>query len=368
MTQNKRSTDMDLKRLVKDLNKKFGSNSIRLGDDIYKLTNYKIPTHSVSLNNALKGGLPCGRFISISGMESAGKSLLCYRALATVQKFYKKEFEVDGITYEKMLTTYEEGAVPMTSALIEIENGSYSTEWGEALGIDNKELVFVQPSGMEHALDIVIALVDAGVDLIVIDSITAMLPTKEIETLQADSVQMGLRAKALNIFFGKLQASNNIRVRNNKLPCTVIGINQIRQSIGMYATEFIAGGKSQLYTMSLDIRLRGGDAIKEGTGTNAKIVGKVVKWALKKNKLGTLANNEYDMYTADTLEFKAGDIDNVKELILLAIENEIIIRRGAYFYFQEEQLSQGKENLIELLKQDKELYNKVLNSLLEQNK
>lgn len=128
----------------------------------------------------------------------------------------------------------DDGDTPLTAALIQLECGSYSPDWGEVHGIDNDRLIFVQPEGMEQALDLACALQRAGVEFIVIDSIAAMLPTKEIETDQEDTVQMGLRAKALNVFHGKFQSINNSLERNGKLPTTLLAINQLREKIGAY--------------------------------------------------------------------------------------------------------------------------------------
>lgn len=351
----------DIDKLVKDINKKYGVNAIRRGCDIKEQMNFKIPTGSVGLNSALNGGLPSGRYITLAGQESSGKSLLAYKAIATVQSMRKKVVKDGDFEYEVVA---DDGDIPLKAALIQMECGSYSSDWGEVHGIDNNELIFCQPEGMEQALDIACALQQAGVELIVIDSIASMLPTKEIDTDMSDTVQMGLRAKALNTYHGKFQSYNNTLERNGKLPTTVLAINQFREKLGGYGdTTTVPGGNSQKFTNSLEIRTRVGDYIKEGTGTNARIVGRIVKWKLQKNKTGTaFLDGEYDLYIDDGL-LPRGSIDTAKELVVLAMVNGVIERRGAYYYYGGNQLAQGQENTIELIRNDQELFLEIVGKL-----
>ena len=161
----------DINTLIKDINKRFGVNAIRKGADINDEMNFKIPLGSVSLNDALGGGLPSGRYITLAGQESSGKSLLAYKAIAAVQNMYKKKITKGNFEYEVVA---DDGDIPLQAALIQIESGSYSEEWGAQNGIDNDKLLFCQPEGMEQALDIAVELQKAGVEFIVIDSIAAI--------------------------------------------------------------------------------------------------------------------------------------------------------------------------------------------------
>ena len=352
----------DIKKLIKDINKKFGANAIRLGSDIKQDMNFKIPLGSVGLNDALGGGLPSGRYITLAGQESSGKSFLAYKAIATVQAMKKKTVtDSSGFEYEIVA---EDGNTPLQAALIQIESGSYTKEWGDYLGIDNDSLIFCQPEGMEQALDIAIALQQAGVEFIVIDSIAAMLPTKEIETDLVDTVQMGLRAKALNSYHGKFQSFNNTLERTGRIPTTVLAINQFRDKIGGYGdTTTTPGGNSQKYTNSLEIRTRVGDYLKEGTGANAEIVGRVVKWKIQKNKTGAaFVDGEYDFYTKDGMLPK-GTIDTAKELVVLAIVKGVVERRGAWYFYNGVQVAQGQDNLIQKLREDREMFLEIVGKL-----
>lgn len=351
----------DIDKLVKDINKRFGINAIRKGSKIKEEMNFRIPLGSVGLSNALGGGLPSGRYITLAGQESSGKSLLAYKSIATVQQMRKKIVKDGDFEYEVVA---EDGDIPLKTALIELESGSYSQEWGALNGIDNEELLFCQPEGMEQALDIAYALQQAGVEFIVIDSIAAMLPTKEIETDLQDTVQMGLRAKCLQSYYGKFQAYNNTLERNGKLPTTVLAINQFREKLGGYGDPTtIPGGKAQVYTNAVEIRLRVGDYIKEGTGSSAKVVGRVVKWKLQKNKIGTaFQDGEYDVYIDDAY-LPRGSIDTAKELVVIAISKGIIERRGAWYFYNGEQLAQGQDNVIDKVRNDFDLFNEIVGKL-----
>lgn len=352
---------MKVENLIKDINKRFGVNAIRKGTEINDEMNFKIPLGSVSLNDALNGGLPSGRYITLAGQESSGKSLLAYKAIAAVQNMNKKIVEKDGFEYEVVA---EDGDIPLQAALIQIESGSYSEEWGAQNGIDNERLLFCQPEGMEQALDIAVALQQAGVEFIVIDSIAAMLPTKYLETDISDTAQMGIKPIKLQTYHGKFQSYNNTLERNGKLPTTVLAINQFREKIGGYGDNLTTpGGNSQRFTNSIEIRLRAGDYIKEGTGVNQRTVGRVIKWKIQKNKLGAaFTTGEYDLYT-DNGMLPKGSIDTAKELVLLAVLKGVIERRGAWYYFNGSQIAQGQDNVIALLRENEELFAEVVSKL-----
>lgn len=352
---------MKVENLIKDINKRFGVNAIRKGTEINDEMNFKIPLGSVSLNDALNGGLPSGRYITLAGQESSGKSLLAYKAIAAVQNMNKKIVEKDGFEYEVVA---EDGDIPLQAALIQIESGSYSEEWGAQNGIDNERLLFCQPEGMEQALDIAVALQQAGVEFIVIDSIAAMLPTKYLETDISDTAQMGIKPIKLQTYHGKFQSYNNTLERNGKLPTTVLAINQFREKIGGYGDNLTTpGGNSQRFTNSIEIRLRAGDYIKEGTGVNQRTVGRVIKWKIQKNKLGAaFTTGEYDLYT-DNGMLPKGSIDTAKELVLLAVLKGVIERRGAWYYFNSQMLAQGQDNVIALLRENEELFAEVVSKL-----
>ena len=354
----------DLKQLVKTINKAHGKNAIRLGATIKEQMSYKISTGSVALDYVIGGGIPSGRLITIAGAYSTGKSLLAYKMIANVQKMKKKLVTVDG---EDIEIVAEDGDIPLTCALIQTEQGSLTKEWAIENGIDLESLLFCQPDGMEEALDIAIALQRAGVELIVIDSYAALLPTKVLTSDFDESYQMGIKPKMLGEYHGKFQLFNNALEREGKLPSTVVAINQLREKIGvMYGSpEYTTGGRSTGFTNTLEIRLRMGDTIAVGSGETKRIVGKTIKFRIEKNKAGVpYGTGEYDIYT-DTCDYiQRGDIDNEKALIMIAVLLGIVERRGVWYYYNGEQLSQGQDNLIKLLRSNRALFEEIREKVL----
>ena len=204
----------DISKLVSDLNKKFGTNAVTMGfpkneDGEVKLVE-RIPTGSISLDIALGGGLPLGRFIEISGAYSSTKTTQCMHIIAQAQK---------------------RGLV---CALIDVE-GTTDEAYAEAIGVDFNSLVYSRPDGMEEALQLLLDLQRSGeVHLAVLDSIAAMSPNKEQDTTMEESVRMGIPQQLLGEYFRKYQANNNRLEREGKRPFTIIGINQLREKIGAY--------------------------------------------------------------------------------------------------------------------------------------
>ena len=204
----------ELVKLISDLNSKFGTNAVSIGfpknleGDIQGIE--RLPTGSFSLDIALGGGVPLGRFIEISGAYSSTKTTQCLHIISQAQK---------------------RGLV---CALIDIE-GTTDAAYASAIGVDFDSLVYSRPDGMEEALQMLLDLQRSGeVHLAVLDSIAAMSPNKEQETTMEDTVRMGIPQQLLGEYFRKYQANNNRLEREGRRPFTIIGINQIREKIGAY--------------------------------------------------------------------------------------------------------------------------------------
>ena len=204
----------ELSKLVESLNKKFGTNAVSLGFPKTENGGMKIieriPTGSFSLDIALGGGLPLGRFIEISGAFSSTKTTQCLHIIANAQK---------------------RGLV---CALIDVE-GTTDEKYVKSVGVDFDNLLYSRPDGMEEALQMLLDMQKSGeVHLAVLDSIAAMSTNKEQDTSMEETVRMGIPQQLLGEYFRKYQANNNRLEREGKKPFTIIGINQVREKIGAY--------------------------------------------------------------------------------------------------------------------------------------
>lgn len=203
-----------LKKLVADLNKKFGTNAVSIGFPKDEFGNIKeierLPTGSFSLDLALGGGLPLGRFIEISGAYSSTKTTQCLHMIREAQK---------------------KGLV---CAFIDVE-GTTDENFVTSLGVDFNSLIYSRPDSMEEACQLILDLQRSGeVHFAVLDSIAAMAPNKEQETAMDETVRMGIPQQILGEFFRKYQANNNRLTREGNRAFTLIGINQLREKIGVY--------------------------------------------------------------------------------------------------------------------------------------
>ena len=204
----------ELQTLMNELNKKFGANCVTLGVPKDEEGNVKaierLSTGSISLDLALGGGIPLGRFIELSGAYSSTKTTQALHIIREAQKqgYVCSLVDVEGTTDENFL---------------------------EALGVDTNALLYSQPDGMEEACQLILDMQRSGeVQLCVLDSIAAMSPNKEQETGMEDTIRMGIPQQILGEFFRKFQANNNRLNREGKKPFTLIGINQLREKIGAY--------------------------------------------------------------------------------------------------------------------------------------
>ena len=341
----KKSTKPELLQLAETLNKKFGNNVVSVGfGETYAHSNdiHRIPTGSFSLDIALGGGLPLGRFIEISGAYSSTKTSQVLDIIREAQK------------------------AGLVCALLDVE-GTTDEAYLIRKGIDVDNLLYTRPAGMEEACDLMLELQKSGeVHLGVIDSIAAMSPNKEQEVSVSETVRMGIPQQILGEFFRKYQANNNKLDREGKRPFTLIGINQLREKIGAYGDpEYTPGGRAKGFTCSVDIRLRRGDWIAQGTGVNKEIVGQVVKFKIEKNKTyKRMQSGEFDFYFSENdAGVPVSYNDNEKEVVVCAVEYGVIERAGAWFKYGDRKF-QGLPNLVEALKIDPDLMNELKEKVL----
>ena len=297
--------DANLDATLKEIEKMFGKGSImRLGDRP-SLVEGAIPSGSMLLDNALGiGGYPKGRIIEIFGPESSGKTTLALHAIAEVQKLGGR------------------------AAFIDAEH-AIDPVYAKALGVDIDELILSQPDYGEQALEIVDKLAESNAfDLIVVDSVAALVPKAELEGNMLDStvgVQARLMSKALRKIAGQLNKSN----------CSVIFINQLREKVGvMYGNpETTPGGRALKFYASVRVDIRKADVIKNGSD----IVGNKVKVKIVKNKVAP-------PFKQATLEIMYGEgISYISELLELCVNAGIVKKAGAWFSYNGDKIGQGRE-------------------------
>ena len=316
-----------LDQAIGQIDKQFGQGSIvRLGSDNIGINIDSISTGSLNLDLALGvNGIPKGRVTEIFGAESSGKSTLSYHVMANCQK--------------------SEG----TAAYIDTEH-ALDPGYASKCGVDLNELLVSQPSGGEEALEICEYLVRSGaVDLVVVDSVAALVPKAELEGDMGDS-HIGLQARLMS------QALRKLTPIISTSKCSVKFINQIREKIGvMFGNpETTPGGRALKFYSSLRIDLRRIESIKQGTD----IVGNKVRARIVKNKVAAPFKS-----AIFEIGFNEG-ISKEADLIELGVTNEIINKSGSFYSYGEHKLGQGKESVKNFLKTNdsisKEIESKIM--------
>ena len=306
------------------IEKQFGTGSImRLGDqDAIKVETTS--SGSIALDQALGGGYAKGRIVEIYGPESSGKTTLTLHAIAEMQK------------------------TGGTCAFIDAEH-AFDPSYAKKIGVDVDSLIISQPDNGEQALEIVDALVRSGaVDLIVVDSVAALVPKAEIEGNMGDSF-MGLQARLMS------QALRKITGVISKSSCTVIFINQIRMKIGvMFGNpETTTGGNALKFYASQRLDIRRKEKIESGTGDDREATGTRAKIKVVKNKVAP----PFREVEVDIL-FNEG-ISRSGEVVDIGSESGIIKKSGAFYSFGETRLGQGRENAKAFLDQNRELRDQI---------
>jgi len=299
------------------IDKQFGKGSVmRLGDDV-RAPIEVIPTGSIALDVALGiGGLPRGRVVEIYGPESSGKTTLALHAVASAQK-------LGGI-----------------AAFIDAEH-ALDPDYAGKLGVDVDALLVSQPDTGEQALEIMDMLIGSGsLDVIVIDSVAALVPRAEIEGDMGDS-HVGLQARLMS------QALRKITGRLSQTKTTAIFINQLREKIGVFfgSPETTTGGKALKFYASIRIDVRRIQTLKEG----ADAVGNRTKAKVVKNKMAPpFKIAEFDIIYGVGISREGGIID-------MGVEHGIIKKSGSWYTYDGDQLGQGMENSRRFLKDNPEL-------------
>ena len=295
-----------LESALAQIDRQFGKGSVmRLGSD-ERAPVAVIPTGSIALDVALGvGGLPRGRIVEIYGPESSGKTTLTLHAIANVQR-------AGGI-----------------AAFVDAEH-ALDPDYAQKLGVDIDQLLVSQPDTGEQALEIADMLVRSGaIDLVVIDSVAALVPKAEIEGEMGDS-HVGLQARLMS------QALRKLTGGLNQTGTTMIFINQLREKIGVFfgSPETTAGGKALKFYASVRLDIRRIETLKDGT----EAVGNRTRVKVVKNKMAPpFKQAEFDIL------YGVG-ISREGSLIDFGVEHGLVKKSGAWYTYDGEQLGQGKEN------------------------
>lgn len=310
-----------LEEALHHIEKQFGKGAIMRLGDAAKMNIDVIPTGILSLDVALGvGGVPRGRIIEIYGPESSGKTTVALHIVAEAQK------------------------LGGTAAFIDAEH-ALDPQYAHKLGVNINELLISQPDMGEQALEITEALVRSNsVDIIVVDSVAALVPRAELEGEMGDS-HMGVQARLMS------QALRKLTGIVGKTQTTVIFINQIREKIGVvYGNpETTTGGRALKFYSSVRIEIRKAEAIKSG----AEIVGNRAKVKVVKNKVAPpFKVAEFDVIYGE-------GASRVGSLLDIAVDQDIIHKSGAWFSYKEERIGQGRENAKIYLKEHPDVYKEV---------
>ena len=319
-TDTKKSKALEL--AITQIDRQFGKGSImRLGDDYIPTMENVISTGCLSLDVALGvGGIPKGRVVEIYGPESSGKTTLALHIVAEAQK-------AGGF-----------------AAFIDAEH-AVDPEYSKRLGVNTEELLISQPDTGEQALEICETLVRSGaLDVIVIDSVAALVPRAELEGDMGDS-HMGLQARLMSQALRKLTGTVS---RSNT---TVIFINQIREKIGvMFGNpETTPGGRALKFYSSVRLEIRRITTIKDGT----EMVGSRVRVKVVKNKVAPpFKKSEFDIMYGQGISY-------VGDIVDLAVEGNIVEKTGAWYSYDDMKIGQGRENAKSFLTENPDILDAV---------
>jgi recombination protein RecA len=314
-----------LEAALKSIEKEFGKGSVmRLGDQVDRKIEV-ISSGSIALDKALGvGGYPKGRIIEIYGPESSGKTTFALHALANAQK---------------------NGGY---AAFIDAEH-ALDPVYAKNLGVDVENLILSQPDSGEQALEIAEALIKSGsVDLIVVDSVAALVPEAELNGDMGQS-NVGLHARLMS------QAMRKLAGIINKTNCVAIFINQIREKVGiMFGNpETTTGGRALKFFSSVRLDIRRGEAIKDGTN----ILGNRTTIKVVKNKVAP----PFKSAEVDIIYGKG--ISKIGEIVDIAVQEGIINKSGSWFSYNDAKIGQGRENAKEYLVKNPQIAEEIENKI-----
>ena len=316
-----------LETAISQLEKTYGKGTVMKLGAKTDMNVEHIPTGSLTLDIALGiGGLPRGRIVEIYGPESSGKTTIALHVAAEAQKLG--------------------GEV----AFIDVEH-ALDPVYAANLGVDIDSLLVSQPDAGEQALEITEALVRSGaIDVIIVDSVAALVPKAEIEGEMGDS-HVGLQARLMS------QALRKLTGAIGKSNCIAIFINQLREKVGVFygPSETTTGGRALKFYSTVRIDVRRAEAIKVGTET----IGNRTKVKVVKNKIAPpFREAEFDILYGK-------GISRDGEIIDLALKFDIVRRSGAWFYYGENRIGQGRDNAKKFIMENEDVYKEIEGKIME---
>jgi len=325
MDEKQREKNLEL--AIKTIEKEYGKGSIMILGDNRAMDIETISSGSISLDQAMGVfGYPRGRIIEIYGPESSGKTTFALHAIAETQK-------AGGY-----------------AAFIDAEH-ALDAVYAKNLGVDIDQLILSQPDTGEQALEIAEALIRSGaIDMVVIDSVAALVPEAEIRGEMGDS-HVGLQARLMS------QAMRKLSGALSKSKCIAVFINQIREKVGiMFGNpETTPGGRALKFYSSVRLEIRRGEQIKDGTD----IVGNKARVKVVKNKVAApFKTCEVDIV------FGKG-ISKTGEIVDIASEMEVIKKSGAWYAYKDSKIGQGRENVKKYLEENPEIYEEIYKQVKE---
>ena len=317
-----------LETAIKQLEKQYGKGTVMKLGQAPALNVESISTGSITLDCALGiGGVPRGRIVEVFGPESSGKTTVALHIIASAQKAGGE------------------------AAFIDVEH-ALDPVYAKALGVDIDSLLVAQPDTGEQALEIAEALVRSGaIDVIVVDSVAAMVPKAEIEGLMGDT-HVGLQARLMS------QALRKLTGVISKTNCVAVFINQLREKVGVMSgnPEVTPGGRALKFYSSVRLDVRKMEQLKSGSD----VIGNHTKVKVVKNKVAPpFREAEFDIMYGK-------GISRCGEVLDLAVKLDIVEKSGAWFSYKGERLGQGRDNVKELLENNPELLDEI-DGLVRQN-
>ncbi|OQX94132.1 MAG: recombinase RecA [Tenericutes bacterium 4572_104] len=316
-----KTREKNLEIAIKNIEKEYGKGAVMILGNVEVMDLETISTGSISIDKTLGiGGYPKGRIVEIYGPESSGKTTVALHAIAEAQK-------AGGY-----------------AAFIDAEH-ALDAQYARNLGVDIDSLILSQPDTGEQALEITEALIRSGaVDLIVIDSVAALVPEAEIRGEMGDS-HVGLQARLMS------QAMRKLSGALSKSNCIAIFINQIREKVGiMFGNpETTPGGRALKFYASIRLEIRKGQQIKNGTD----IVGNEARVKVVKNKVAA----PFKTCVVDIVFGKG--ISRAGELVDLGTEYEIINKSGSWYSYKNKKIGQGRENVKKYLLENPEIFEEI---------